>query len=443
MPHDEHENALDKLGIGSSPEKIAMMRDIVKPLAETFRSIEALGVMEAFREMAERHKAVMATFPLQLEARRIAVSAAAAVRSIEGMGMASAIREMEERNKLLFASFQPHIDAMAGADRLFRDSPVFNAAQQAAEMLKKFEARFRLPVLEEWAGLAASFAKSPAIEALSALSRKNLDIEAAMGMRSAAWLDAANAMRSVGAVAELQSIGKALATMPAFDDTLAGGLRASLGDWRDQIEWPREVFSSVVARAELYESLGFNTALTDFPDEAFEEGLDTSGVRRERPPLLVIYEPPVPRADNEADEDDFARTNQAHDWLQRLESQLRSFIDARMTALFGQDWVRHRLPNGMYDRWLDKQKKAQHAGAPVRPVIAYADFTDYEPLICKRDNWGELFGAFFMRTDSVRESFQRLYPIRLDTMHARIVTHDDVLLLYVEARRLMKMIGGE
>jgi len=40
----------------------------------------------------------------------------------------------------------------------------------------------------------------------------------------------------------------------------------------------------------------------------------------------------------------------------------------------------------------------------------------------------------------VPESFQRLYPIGIDTMHARPITLDDELLLYVEARRLMKMI---
>ena len=39
----------------------------------------------------------------------------------------------------------------------------------------------------------------------------------------------------------------------------------------------------------------------------------------------------------------------------------------------------------------------------------------------------------------VRETFQRLYPIRLDTMHAR-PKQDDELLLYVETRRFMKVI---
>lgn len=442
MSHDEFAKTLGKRGVGSSLEKITAMRDIAKPLADTFRALGASGAMEAFKAMEDRNKALMAALPLQLEAKGIAFSAAAAIQSLENSGVTRAIREMEERNKAVMAAFQPHISAMEQADRLFRESALFDSATRAAEALKTFESSFRLPVFEECARLAAEFAKSPAVEALSVLSRPGLDIEAVIGLRSAAWLNAADALRSVGAVAEIQGIGRALATMPAFDDTLVGGLRASLGDWRDPIDWPRDLFTDLAVRTEFYEGLGFNPALTEFPDAAFEEGLDISGVRQPPPPLLVVYEPPVPSADSDAMEEDFARTNQAHDWLQRLESQLRAFIDARMTALFGAQWPRHRLPNGMYERWQDKQRKAEQAGATARPVIAYADFTDYELLICKRDNWGELFGAFFVRPESVRESFQRLYPIRIDTMHARPVTHDDVLLLYVEARRLMNMIGG-
>ncbi len=48
--------------------------------------------------------------------------------------------------------------------------------------------------------------------------------------------------------------------------------------------------------------------------------------------------------------------------------------------------------------------------------------------------------VFFVRTESVRESLQRLYLIRLDTMHARPITQDDEWLLYVETRRLVNLI---
>jgi hypothetical protein len=99
------------------------------------------------------------------------------------------------------------------------------------------------------------------------------------------------------------------------------------------------------------------------------------------------------------------------------------------------------LPNGLYERWQEKKKKAEQTGAEERPLVEYADFTDYVPLICRSDNWREVFETFFNRPESVRETFQRLYPIRLDTMQARLITQDDELFLLVEVRRLMKVIS--
>jgi hypothetical protein len=264
-----------------------------------------------------------------------------------------------------------------------------------------------------------------------------------MDQMATPWLSVAEAMRSVAGFAELQGIGQALGAMPAFADSLADSLRLGLGDWRDPISWRPEIFSDLAVRADVYEGLGFNPALTDFPAAAFDQGLTIGGVRRNPPPLVVLYEAPVPRAGDDEEEEGFARTNEAHDWLQRLESQLRAFIDTRMTQAFGANWPRHRLPNGMYDQWLEKKRKAEQANGTDRPLVAYADFTDYALLICRSDNWREVFAMFFGRPESVRESFQRLYPIRLDTMHARPITQDDELLLYVETRRLVKILLGD
>ena len=158
------------------------------------------------------------------------------------------------------------------------------------------------------------------------------------------------------------------------------------------------------------------------------------------PQAIDQYTSPVARARSDDEEEGFVRTNLAHDWLQRLESHIRRFIDELMTRQFGPDWPKDRLPNGLYDQWQEKKRKAVEAGAREQPLIAYADFTDYEGVICKRDNWREVFVLFFRRPESVRESFQRLYPVRLDTMHARIITQDDELLLRAECTRLVKVI---
>ena len=211
-------------------------------------------------------------------------------------------------------------------------------------------------------------------------------------------------------------------------------------DWRDSITWRPEIFTDLGARSYFYASLGFNRGLTDFPGLAFEQSLDIAGLRRDPPSLVDRYEAPILPSGNDEEKEGFVRTNKAQDRLLRLETQLRAFIDEQMTQAFGTDWPKSRLPNGLHEEWQKKKRKALEAGGEDRPAIAYADFTDYERVICRSDNWREIFDGFFGRCESVRETFQRLYPIRLDTAHARLITQDDELLLYVETRRLVKVI---
>ena len=76
-----------------------------------------------------------------------------------------------------------------------------------------------------------------------------------------------------------------------------------------------------------------------------------------------------------------------------------------------------------------------------QPLIAYADFSDYIRIIERKDNWARVFKAIFKRPSDVQESFIRLFPVRNITMHARLITLDDELLLRVETRRLINAFG--
>ncbi len=238
------------------------------------------------------------------------------------------------------------------------------------------------------------------------------------------WLDIQETMCSMEGFAALQGIGHALKNMPSFGQELGVALRVDLGDWRDTITWPQEIFTDLEARSGFYVARGFDTTLTNFPAPAFEESLDIADLRREPPRLVDLYGEPVAASEDEDEEGGLARTNTAHDWLLRLETQTRRFIDEQMTKAHGADWPRHRLPNGIYDQWQEKKRKAVQSGGREWTLIAYADFTDYVLVICKKDNWAA-FAPFFGRPEDVRESFQRLHPIRLDTMHARPITQDD------------------
>ena len=253
------------------------------------------------------------------------------------------------------------------------------------------------------------------------------------------WLNVQDPLRSMGGFAALQGIGHALKDMPAFGHALGAALRVNLGDWRDTITWPREIFTDLEAREDFYVGLGFDPALTDFPAPAFEESLHIADLRREPPPLVDLYRSPIPAADDDEGEEALARTNMAHGWLMSLETQVRRFIDEQMTKEFGDDWPKHRLPNGLCDKWQEKKQRAKRSGRREGALITYADFTDYELVICKRDNWS-VFAPFLDRKEDVRESFQRLQPIRLDTMHSRPITQEDKLLLYVETSRLWKVM---
>jgi Swt1-like HEPN len=289
--------------------------------------------------------------------------------------------------------------------------------------------------------LAAQFLESPAAKALAKFEEERQALQKSMAAMRTPWVDQLRMACSVGSFAEIQAIGGLLSAKTGFDEDVSALLRAGLGDWRDSITWPAAIFDDLTARSEFYVGLGFDTELTDFPAPAFREAVTIARLRREPPTLVDAYGAPAARAASDDEEVALVRTNEAHDWLLRLETQLRQLIDHRMTQAHGPDWPRHRLPNGLYEKWVEKKQRAEEAGGRVRPLIAYADFTDYELVLCRGDNWREIFVRYFRRPESVRETFQRLYPIRLDTMHARPITQDDELLLYVETRRLTKVIA--
>ena len=375
------------------------------------------------------------------EATRASRAIAEKLRNITGdPSLKLAMEIIQKHEHLTRAAFGPlselHRPGVLGLDR-----PWIREMELARKAMESYNARFELPRIAETAKLLAMFKNNSLSGVMARYAELPPSLARAMeGMRTP-WLDIQEKMRSIAGFAEIQGIGHALRTMPAFDEGLAVSLRAGLGDWRDRITWRPEIFTDLAVRSDFYVNLGFNPALTDFPLPAFEQSLDIAGLRRRPSP---VQGPPNPVGQDDDDdggeEEGLGRTNEAHDSLQRLERMFRRFINAIMTQSFGDGWAKHRLPNGLYDQWREKKRKAEEAGAEERALIEYTDFTDYEAVICRRDNWRDLFGTIFIRQESVRESFQRLHPIRLDVAHSRLITQDDELLLRVEFRRLVKVM---
>ena len=112
-----------------------------------------------------------------------------------------------------------------------------------------------------------------------------------------------------------------------------------------------------------------------------------------------------------------------------------------MTTAFGELWIKHRVPEAIRTRWTEKQTEARKAGRRDHRLVAFADFTDHVPIITRKDNWREVFEPVFRRREFVSESFRRLYPIRVCTMHARLITQEDELYLHVEVKGILAAIG--
>jgi hypothetical protein len=205
---------------------------------------------------------------------------------------------------------------------------------------------------------------------------------------------------------------------------VSAALRLDLGDWRDEIAMPTASLRDAAERSRFYTGLGLNRALTDFTPRAFDESLAAAG---------LADETEGPRSGgNAAEEADLARARAAFDRLQRFEREVRRFVDRAMRQAFGDGWIAQRTPAGMKDRWIQKRDTAVARGETEGPLIAYADFTDYKAIIERGDNWSAVFRHVFERQEDVRESFQRLFPVRICTMHARTVTLDDEIYLVSE-----------
>jgi len=344
--------------------------------------------------------------------------------------------DLERYRDMMHATLGPleELRRSGALDRLIQPSPDLARAIQA---LNDYQVRFQLPEMPEVTRLFAQFEGANFSSHILKFSEQASQIQRAIEAMRTPWLDVQKPIQSLGGFAELQSIGIALRGLPAFDERLVNELRASLGDWRMAITWPENIFGDALLRTAFYADKGLDLRLTDFPAAAFQQGAALAGLAGEPPPLLDSYSD----ENNEPDRDGFERTNAAHSRLLRFETQLRNFIDERMTVTFGKDWIKHHVPGDIRERWHEKKNKASNNGEREWPLLAYADFTDYVPLITRKDNWEAVFSSFFRREEFVRESFQRLYPIRICTMHARLITQDDELYLYVETKRVLEAIG--
>ncbi|CAE6846310.1 hypothetical protein R75461_07259 [Paraburkholderia nemoris] len=361
----------------------------------------------------------MMDFLRQEEAHRKMLSGLADVG-----GMAKIAQDFERQRKLL----EGPVEAARRLGLFDLQSDIRKSISATIAVQQTYKDLFRLPDVSELRRIAHEATQKAGL-ARTVLGTEGR-LQTAMATMRSPWLRIDGSLASAKAFSEIIAMGRGIDSLRAFDHDFAAALRPGLGDWRDMLTPAPESLIDPFWRSGFYVERGFDPDLTDFTTSAFDEGLRIAGLREQESTESV-----------DDQQDSFARAKETFDRLQRFEVALRRFIERVMQAAFGDDWMKRQLPPKMFDTWTEKRDKAVKAGHAEHPLIDYADFTDYRAIIERKDNWNAVFKTVFGRAEDMRESFQRLFPVRIATMHARLINQDDELLLLVETKRLLRAIG--
>ena len=301
-------------------------------------------------------------------------------------------------------------------------------------------APFRLPTIEETLRLSKIATEEFNAGLASVASIRQEELRCLTEEISTPWVDKSNALSSFESAALLSSVGNILRGAP-FDSATSEALQPHLGDW-PQTSLPRSIFSDHRAREAFFRDHGFDHRLTTLPEPAFTDFLDETGISH--PALFPPGPPPTEEAESEESENDEHLARQrnldAYDILFSLETQVRESLHRVMTDRYGLKWEKQRVPHNLRQEWEKKRDYAISKGEKEQSLLWYANFTDYIDIICQRNNWGEIFEPVFRDSSDIRVSLQRIHTIRIPTMHARLITKADILLLTVESHRILKAI---
>lgn len=313
-------------------------------------------------------------------------------------------------------------------------SSLHPAIAAATEYRRAYERVFRLPELYELMPLSIEAAQKSSLASL-AFGAKGLatKLQLTMGKMTVPWLDDALPGASARAFADVQAIGALAARSDTFQPDVAALLREGLGDWRDTFLESDKGLLDPRVRADIYFERGLDRNLTDLPVGALDESLEVAG--------LPLDEQALFQGDAGEERADSLRAKRVYSIMRTFEIRLRGFIVEAMLAQFGQGWIKHQVPGDVRARWEQRKESDLAAGGGGKAhVMEFSDLGDCLAIIIRGDNWRGLFSFHFNSKESIKESLQRLLPIRNAIAHSRAVTEIDELYVRVETHRVMTAI---
>lgn len=349
--------------------------------------------------------------------------------------------------QLGFASGMPEYVSDAIAQSAQR---IQNFEDMAVNHFDKFVTSFKVPLATELACLdrqANLYAASSVLRNYMPTSETLAGLVASI---KEPWLSMTDPAKSVQGLVGLTAIGQALVSQETFSPRFTDALRGAFGDWRDAACLPDQYIDDPVSRLSFYKSLGFDQALTYFPDLSYEHILDEVGI------IQPVILPEIQRTRvqiqkakvNDSMEVDAtfsigpgSRTDTAIIIMRKFETSLREFIVNKMSERFGTKWLKQKISGEMRKKWEERMSEAAKSGVGCEcHLIHFSDLGDLCAIIVQKDNWENLFSDYFCRKEFVIESFARISPVRRCLAHFRELSNEDIIFFRVETMRILKLI---
>ena len=127
--------------------------------------------------------------------------------------------------------------------------------------------------------------------------------------------------------------------------------------------------------------------------------------------------------------------------LDQVEHRLRKLVAKELRRVAGSRWIRRRVSENTRDKWDRRKQEDQDRRGDSYALIHYADLMDMSDIICRRDNWNDVFSAIFKDRADFQVGMRRLNPIRHAIAHGRPLVRTDQLALCAEAARLLRALG--
>ena len=114
-----------------------------------------------------------------------------------------------------------------------------------------------------------------------------------------------------------------------------------------------------------------------------------------------------------------AHVKKAHALNHRYEVVIRVLIAQRMELVYGEDWVRERLPKCDCKKLLGMQVEGGES------ILDSADFVHYALIMCHEEHFEAAFSDGYESPDALRQIILRLGRLRARSHHARMFTAED------------------